>query len=89
MKEVLFDFDGIIEGIDHRSYEARACGRERTDGMWEGWLEFVPMDGTRSLQTGRETTQHDRANLEYWASGLTSSYLDGALLRILRSPPTS
>ena len=88
MAEVLFDFDGILEGIDDRAYEARACARERADGLWEGWLEFVPMDGSAALRTGRETTQPDRANLEYWASGLTDSYLDGALLRVLRPTPT-
>jgi hypothetical protein len=84
MAEVLVKFEGTVTGIDERAYEARACGRERTDGLWEGWLEFVPNDGTAALRTGRETTQPNRDDLVYWATGLTAGYLDGALLRTLR-----
>ncbi len=89
MAEVLVDFDGTVTGSDERVYVARACGRERKDGLWEGWLEFAPVDGSTVLRTSRETTQPNRADLLYWATGLTLSYLDGALLRILRPTPSS
>jgi hypothetical protein len=71
---------------DGRRYTARACGRERSDARWEGWLEFVPDDGTEVLRTPRETTQPNLADLRYWASGLTPVYLEGALERA--STPT-
>lgn len=71
---------------DRRVYTAQACGRERDDGTWEGWLEFVPSDGTLVLHTQRETTQASRADLEYWAGGLTAVYLQGALERTLAAP---
>jgi hypothetical protein len=72
------------------AYRARVYGEERSDGSWKGWLEFVP-EGTASLQPGRrcrteqETTQPDRAALEYWAGGLEPIYLEGALARALRN----
>jgi len=67
-------------------YIAQACGRERDDSIWEGWLEFVPDDGSTVLRSQRETTQPNRAALQYWASGLTPIYLKGALERTLTPP---
>jgi hypothetical protein len=71
---------------DGRVYVPQACGRRREDGMWEGWLEFVPSDGAAVLRSERETTQPNLADLEYWASGLTPVYLQGALERTLTPP---
>jgi hypothetical protein len=83
MAEVLIEF--VNELIDEgATYEARACGRERDDGLWEGWIEFVPRGGADSVRTGRETTQPNEADLRYWATGLTGAYLEGALERALR-----
>ena len=57
------------------------CGSPRDDGTWEGWLEFDSIDAGATLRTPRETTQPNRADLEYWATGLTPVYLEGALER--------
>ena len=64
------------------TFHALVMARERSDGTWEGWLEFVPTD-TDSCRyaTGIETRQHDRVTMERWASGLTAVYADGALAR--------
>jgi hypothetical protein len=56
------------------------------EGGWQGWIEFVPIAGGDAVRTGRETTQPNRADTEYWASGLTPVYLDGALTRALEEP---
>jgi hypothetical protein len=65
-----------------RTYAARVYARERADGTWEGWLEFHPIDGRKSvLRTGQETSQPNRTAIEYWASGLEPTYLEGALAR--------
>ncbi len=80
MARVLHVFRQSIELAD-RVYRARACGRQRDDGRWEGWLEFEPDDGSVALRTPRETTQPTLATLEYWAAGLTPVYLEGALER--------
>jgi hypothetical protein len=72
-----------------RRYTARVRGDVDASGVWHGWIEFLPLDGGAVLQTGRETTQSSYEQLEYWASGLSSSYLEMALERARRtsSPP--
>jgi hypothetical protein len=83
MAEVLTEFETSIRDENGREYIARACGRECPDGHWEGWLEFVPFDGGIVVRSGRETTQPNRIDTEYWATGLTPVYLEGALRRAL------
>lgn len=63
-------------------YAARICGQERVDGTWEGWIEFHPIDSSHPiLTTEQETSQPNRAALEYWADGLEPIYLEGAFAR--------
>lgn len=70
---------------DGSAYVAQVFGARRSDGIWEGWLEFVPTSGTSErLRTGRETTQPDERALAYWASGLEPIYLSGAITRARR-----
>ena len=51
--------------------------------VWQGWLEFEPIDGGPTLRSPRETTQPNRVDTVYWATGLTAVYLEGALDRAL------
>ena len=76
---------------DRGTFHARALARERNDGTWEGWLEFVPSekDGSRRYATPIETRQHDRVTMERWASGLTAVYADGALARARMQHPVT
>lgn len=86
MAEVLIEYDAEFRGPDDKVYTARACGRERKDKLWEGWLEFVPNDGGQVKRTGTETTQPNRDDLLYWGGGLTATYMDGALNRAIAPP---
>lgn len=88
MSEELVRFDGPVSSEDGRLYHATACGVHRPDGSWEGWIEFTPLEGGPRIRTERGTTQPDYQSLLYWATGLTATYLDGALLRATRVPPT-
>lgn len=81
MPEVLLQFQSPVADRAGRFYSARAIGSEMPDGMWHGWVEFVPRDGGEPLVTGRETSQPNRADTVYWATGLTQIYLEGALAR--------
>jgi hypothetical protein len=83
MAEVLVSFDHPVRD-NGGVYHARAVGRLANDGMWEGWLEFVPADGGDVLVTGVESRQPERIHLDYWATGLTHVYLEGALNRARR-----
>lgn len=83
MAEVLAQYADALSDEDGVQYRARACGGEMADGKWQGWIEFVPLDGTAPLRSGRETTQPNRADTVYWATGLTPVYLQGALHRAL------
>ena len=57
------------------------------EGTWVAWLEFVSARGDKVVQTDRETTQSTLRDVAYWASGLQTTYFEGALDRALRRTP--
>jgi hypothetical protein len=83
MAEVLAQFDTTLASDHGVRYRAQACGAPTDEGVWEGWIEFVPLDGGTPVRSPRETTQPNRADAVYWATGLTAVYLEGALDRAL------
>jgi hypothetical protein len=89
--EVLVAFTDAVTSEAGKNYTARACASEMPDGKWQGWIEFVPIGEGEPVRTGRETTQPNRENTMYWATGLTHVYLEGALQRaikpLVRVPP--
>lgn len=91
MAEVLATFDTPIAGPDGTVYRAQACGGPMDDGTsrWQGWIEFLPEGGGTPLRSRRETTQPNRTDTAYWASGLSPVYLSGTLDRTLKpaAPP--
>ena len=84
MSEVLVQFDKPVVGSDRLVYRAQACGAAMPDGLWEGWVEFLPVAAGRPVRSPRETTQPNLDDAVYWATGLTHTYLEGALERALR-----
>lgn len=89
MAEVFVTFTEPVAGPSGDTYLARACGGEMEDGRWQGWLEFEATDGSGTNRSPRETTQPNRTDLAYWATGLTAVYLEGALARTLRPAPVA
>ena len=89
MPETLVSFAEPVASRSGDVYAVRACGRATAAGTWEGWLEFVPADGSPAIRSGRETTQPNRDDTEYWATGLTMVYLEGALERALNPHTTA
>jgi hypothetical protein len=82
MAELLHEYTTLVEDMDETAYVAKAWGRQRTDGMWEGSFVFVPVEGGgQARQTDRETTQPNLDALLYWAAGIEPIYLEGALER--------
>ena len=86
MAEVLAQFAERLTTSDGSKFVAQACGAPNAEGLWEGWIEFLPTDGGSPLRSARETTQPNRTDAEYWAGGLTPIYLEGALKRALNPP---
>ena len=86
MAQTLARFDAPVTHRDGRQYIVQACGRERVNGQWEAWLEFKDVQTGEILRSQRETTQPNRTDAVYWATGLTPVYLEGALDRILHPP---
>ncbi len=89
MSETLLVFQAPVLAPDGTPHEARACGSEMPGGGWQGWLEFVPLAGGPPVRSSRETTQPNRVDTEYWATGLTPIYLEGALKRAVTPPPVA
>ncbi len=86
--ETILELEAPVVAADGSVYRARACGRRREDdGAWEGWIEFVSLDETTVWRTGRETTQPNRSDLLYWATGLSAVFLEGALARAMTPAP--
>lgn len=86
MAETLIRFDTPVTHRDGRRYRAWVCGREQRHGQWEAWLEFEDIETGQVLRSQRETTQPNKKDTTYWATGLTPVYLEGALDRTLHSP---
>ncbi len=85
MSEILRSFAETIRD-DSGEYFARVISRPAPNGMWEAWLEFLPVNGTAAdtLVSPVESRQAERAHLVYWASGLSPVYAEGALHRAQR-----
>ena len=82
MAEMLIRFSHTIRG-SATAFRAEACGARMSDGRWTAWIEFIPFDGGEPLRSPLETIQPNRTDVEYWATGLTPVYLEGALQRAL------
>ena len=83
MAEVLVEYSDVVITAGTHRYTARACGAPVASGQWQGWLEFIDVDSGEAVRSPRETTQPNKTDTVYWATGLTPVYLDGALNRAL------
>jgi len=77
--ELVHSFSAPVTDETGTVWHGRAYGRP-AGNLWLGSIQFTNEAG-ETVETGVETTQPDRAALEYWASGIEPIYLDGALAR--------
>jgi hypothetical protein len=77
----------VLKAPGGERYAARAYMARQPTGLWEAWLVFLSLHDGTALATDRETTQSTRAHVLYWASGLSRTYLQGALERALDLRP--
>ena len=83
MADFIHQFLEPLVTDDGDEYAVRVYGAP-SGTTWEGWIEFHPLNGGPALRTDRETTQPNRVDLSYWATGLSFVYLDGAFDRALK-----
>jgi hypothetical protein len=82
MPELIYEHSARVEDDEGTVYVPRTYGQARGDGTWIGWIEFHPEGGEGVfLRTDQETSQPNRAALDYWASGLEPVYFEGAFSR--------
>jgi hypothetical protein len=82
MSEFIHEYSARVKDEDGTTYIVRVYAQERTDGTWAGWIEFHPIAERKPvLRTGQETSQPNRAAIEYWTLGLEPIYFDGAFAR--------
>jgi hypothetical protein len=80
-KTATHEYADVLESLGAKHYRAKAIGRVRSDGRWEGWIEFVDFAGDERLPTGIETIQSNEEAFRYWAAGVGPAYLEGAFNR--------
>jgi hypothetical protein len=81
MSEILADLDTTIVSPEGDEYYVQVGG-QLGSGVWEAWLEFVPLDdGLEVLRTKTETTQPTREDVVRWSETLTQVHLQGAFAR--------
>jgi len=82
VRTLIHEYGTRVRDQDGTDYIGRTYAEERADGTWYGWLEFEPVDWSKATRhTEQETSQPNRAAIEYWAGGLQPVYLEGALRR--------
>ena len=82
MVHFIQQYSQVVRGRDHRHYVARVYAARHPDrSLWDGWFVFFPLDGRRELATDRETTQSSLSAVAYWATSISTIYLEGALER--------
>ena len=86
MREIMIDLERTVVSPDGDEYYGQVAGDQRPDGMWEAWLEFIPVDDSlQQLRTNAETTQPTREDAIRWSETLTDVYIQGAFARAVRA----
>jgi hypothetical protein len=85
MPEIIADLETTVVSPQTGEYYLQVVAEQLPSGLWEGWLEFVPLaDDQDVLLTDTETTQSSREDVERWSATLTPVYVQGAFARAAR-----
>lgn len=81
MVHFVTQYPQVLVSPDGHEYVARVYASTHALAGWDAWFVFFPLRGGRELATDRQTTQGSLAAVSYWASGITTTYLEAALER--------
>ena len=79
MSEIVSHLDYTVTDQSGRSYYVNVAGEHSSEGQWEAWLEFLPVDDTDPLLTDTETVQPTRSAVAHWAETLGEAYVPGGI----------
>ncbi len=85
--QLVRQYTPILKAPTGETFVARAYMDRQPGGLWEAWLVFFSLTTGAALATDRETTQGKREHVLYWATGLSPTYLQGALERAFELQP--
>lgn len=86
MSEINADLMRTVVSPNGDEYHVRMAGEQLPDGIWVGWLEFIPLDDSLEvLLTKTETTQSTQAAVVRWSETLTDVYIQGAFTRAVNA----
>lgn len=75
------EYSETFQATEGVSYVVRVWAQGRTDGTWIGWITFIAPETRAVRRTPRETSQSSFDHVQYWATGLQTSYIQGAFQR--------
>ncbi len=80
--ELIQQYSNLVSNGDGAEYTVQSWARKTSQGQWEGWLEYHPLEDTRAVKkTAPVTSQPGRRDLTHWAAALGHSYLEAAFDR--------
>ena len=89
MSELIADLDYAVQDATGAHHYVSVAAEMGTDGRWEAWLEFVPLDDSDVVLTPTETHQATRAAVEHWAATLSKAYVETAFTRAVPAAKVS
>jgi len=84
---LIHEHPSVVSDSEDRLYSVRTYAAVSNDGIWVGWLEYVPHGVGPTLRTNREITHPSRHAISLWAAHLERPFLERALRRARPSPP--
>jgi len=81
ISEIIAHLDHTVTDQSGRSYYVNVAGEHTSEGHWDAWLEFLPLDDSDPLLTDTETVQPTRSAVAHWAETLGEAYVQGAFER--------
>lgn len=80
--ELIQQYSDLVKNGDGSDYTVQSWARKKSDGKWEGWLEFHPLEDTQPVKkTPPVTSKPGRREVTQWAAALGHSYLEEAFGR--------
>ena len=78
--ELIQQYSNLVSNGDGVEYTVQTWARRNSEGKWEGWLEYHPLEDTRDVRkTPPVTSQPGRREVTHWAAALGDRYLEETL----------